>query len=175
MITNFGSEQMYNIGDLIIYSAHGICEIDDICEKTVLGKTRKYYVLHPLENNQQLTIHAPVNNDKVVMQELINKEEAIEILDSFKDPGLKWNDNANKRFNEFTKIVKTGNRKEIAKVVNTLMRKRIELERIDKQLYQKDETLLNDVQNTLFKELSISLDTSDKAIHEMVLKKMSGE
>ncbi|MDQ6596090.1 CarD family transcriptional regulator [Bacillus salipaludis] len=46
-----GSEQMFNIGDLIIYSGHGICRVDDICEKTVSGITRTYYVLHPMENN----------------------------------------------------------------------------------------------------------------------------
>ena len=31
---------MYNIGDLMIYSAHGICRVDDICEKTISGITK---------------------------------------------------------------------------------------------------------------------------------------
>lgn len=163
---------MFDIGDLIIYSSHGICKIDDICDKTVSGVTRKYYVLHPLENNHDLTISTPINNDQVLMKGLINKEEAFEILETFNEPGMKWNNNANPRFNFFTKIVHSGNRKEIAKVVNTLMRKQIELENSDKKLYQKDETLLNDTQNILFEELAIAMETSYKQIHEMVLNKI---
>ena len=40
---------MFNVGDIIIHSAHGLCEIDDICEKTYGDTTRTYYVLHPLK------------------------------------------------------------------------------------------------------------------------------
>ncbi|WP_235824888.1 CarD family transcriptional regulator [Bacillus salipaludis] len=64
---------MFNIGDLIIYSGHGICRVDNICEKTVSGITRTYYVLHPMENNHQLIISTPVNDDKVVMLEIIHQ------------------------------------------------------------------------------------------------------
>ena len=43
---------MFNIGDLIIYSALGICRIDNICEQTYNGTTRKYYVIQPIEDNK---------------------------------------------------------------------------------------------------------------------------
>lgn len=161
---------MFNIGDLIIYSAHGICKIDDICEKTVLGITRTYYILHPMENNHHLTISTPVNNDKVVMLELIHKEEAKEILESFKYLGIKWNDKPNIRLNLYSDIVNTGNRKEIAKVVNTLMRKKIEAELHERKLYEQDRKLLNTTQNILFKELAISLNTTFEEINEMVIR-----
>ena len=73
---------MYNVGDLVVYSSHGICRVDDICEKTLLGETKKYYELHPVEDDN-LKISVPVDNDKVTMLELLNKE-AEEILESFK-------------------------------------------------------------------------------------------
>lgn len=31
---------MFNIGDLVVYSPHGICRVDDICEKTILGEKK---------------------------------------------------------------------------------------------------------------------------------------
>lgn len=161
---------MFNIGDLIIYSAHGICKIDDICEKTVSGMTRMYYVLHPMENNHQLTISTPVHNDKVVMLELIRKEEAKDILGSFKNPGIKWNEKPNIRLKYYSDIVNTGDRKEIAKVVNTLMRKKMEAERCERKFYEQDRKLLNTTQNILFKELAISLNTSFEEINEMATK-----
>ena len=102
---------LFNIGDLIIYSAHGICKIDDICEKTVLGVTRPYYVLHPIENKSELIISTPVHNDKVVMLELVDKVEAIEILESFKEKGIQWIEKPNARHSTYSDMINTGDRK----------------------------------------------------------------
>jgi CarD family transcriptional regulator len=160
---------MYNIGDLIIYSAHGICKIDDICEKTISGSTTMYYVLHPIDNSKQLSISIPVNNDKVIMLDLLKKEEAHEILESFQEPGILWNDKPNLRYTLYNNIVNTGDRKEIAKVVNTLLRKQNEAELHGKKLYEQDRKLLDMAQNILFKEMAISLNTTWEDINEMVL------
>ncbi|WP_161487140.1 CarD family transcriptional regulator [Neobacillus mesonae] len=42
---------MFSIGDVIIYSVHGLSRVDDICEKTIANVTRTYYALHPLEQS----------------------------------------------------------------------------------------------------------------------------
>ncbi|NEU32001.1 CarD family transcriptional regulator [bacterium LRH843] len=160
---------MFKIGDLVIYSWHGICKIDDICEKTISGITSTYYVLHPLESNHKLTISTPIDNDKVIMLELVQKEEAREILESFKYPGIEWNENANMRPRIFTDIVSAGDRKKIAKLVNTLMRKKIEAELREKKLYERDDKLLTSTQKTLFNELAISLNTTFDEIYERVI------
>jgi CarD family transcriptional regulator len=165
---------MYNIGDLVIYSAHGICKINDICEKTVSGITRNYYVLHPMDNKQHLTISIPVNNDKVAILDLIQKEEAQEILESFNYPGVEWYEKANERLTIFSDILSTGDRKEIAKVINTLMRKKIEVELHEKKLYEQDRKLLITSQNILFKELALSLNCFYEDINEMVIRLIKG-
>jgi CarD family transcriptional regulator len=165
---------MYNIGDLVIYSAHGICKINDICDKTVSGITRSYYVLHPMDNKHHLTISIPVNNDKVAILDLIQKEEAQEIIESFNYPGVEWYDKATLRFTIFSDILSTGDRKEIAKVINTLMRKKVEVELHEKKLNEQDRKLLMYSQNILFKELDISLNCSYEDINEMIIGLIKG-
>ncbi|WP_045515859.1 CarD family transcriptional regulator [Neobacillus niacini] len=165
---------MFNIGDLVIYSAHGICKINDICEKTFSGITKKYYVLHPMDNKHHLTISIPVNNDKVAMLDLIHKDEAHEILESFKYPGVEWYDKPNIRLHLYSDILNTGERKVIAKVINTLMRKQIDAELHDKKLNEQDRKLMINSQNILFKELAISLNTSYEEINEMVIRLIKG-
>ncbi|WP_419887859.1 CarD family transcriptional regulator [Neobacillus niacini] len=161
---------MYHIGDLVIYSAHGICKINDICDKTVSGITRSYYVLHPMENKHHLTISIPVHNDKVTILDLIQKEEAYEILESFKYPGVEWVDKPNLRLQLYSEILNTGERKDIAKVINTLMRKKIDVERQDKKMNEQDRKLLKNAQNILFKELAISLNTSYEEINNRIMR-----
>ncbi|MBT2681278.1 CarD family transcriptional regulator [Bacillus sp. ISL-35] len=161
---------MFSIGDMVIYSAHGICKIDDICEKTVLGVTRPYYVLHPMNDNHHLTLSVPVHSDKVALHEMVHKEDAEEILDSFRNPGVDWNDKPNVRHNLFSNIVSNGDRMEIARLINTLMRKKIEAEQNEKKLYEQDRKILDTTQTILFKEIAIALNTTVERIHEHVTR-----
>ncbi|MDF2672478.1 MAG: CarD family transcriptional regulator [Clostridiales bacterium] len=158
---------MFNIGDLIIYSAQGVCHIDDICEKTYAGVTRNYYILHPM-NNTKLKISTPVDNDKVAMLELIDRNEAVEIIESFKLPGIDWIELSGQRNQMYSEIVKKGNRLEISSIVNTLMRKKHKAEISRKTLNSRDNKLLTLVQNTLFTELAMSLNTTYEVINGKV-------
>ncbi|WP_077212037.1 CarD family transcriptional regulator [Bacillus dakarensis] len=158
---------MFNIGDVIIYSVHGLSRIDDICEKTISNVTKTYYVLHPLEE-ANLTISTPIDNDKVVMLKMVDREEAEKILQSFKEPGADWIDDVRIRYREYQEIIKTGDRREIAKIASTLMRKRIELNHQDKKLYEQDRKILEPIQNILYKELAMSLDSTYEEVAEQV-------
>ena len=162
-----GVNGMFNIGDVIIYSAHGLCKIDNICEKTFSDVTRTYYVLHPLEQ-LNLTISTPIDTDKVIMLKTLDSEEAEDILQSFKQPGIERIQDIRKRAITYNGIVKTGNRKRIATIANTLMRKNCELSMNKKRLYDQDSRLLNTIQSTLFKELATSLNTSFEEIFEQI-------
>lgn len=159
---------MFDIGDLIIYSSQGICRIDDICEKTYFGAAKKYYVLHPV-GDCKLSISTPVDNDKVTMLELLSKEEAEEIAESFKQPGMAWIEADNERNQTYSDIVKKGNRKEISAIANTLMRKKIQLEKNHKKPGENDKRLLTCIQNILFAELAFSLGSTSEAISEKIM------
>lgn len=163
---------MFNIGDLILYSTHGICRIDDICKKTFSGITKSYYVLHPMEDCN-LSISTPVDNDKVVMIELLTKEEALKILESFKLPGIEWIEADGERNQKYSSIVKQGDRKEIAKIANTLMKKKISIEDSKKKFHERDKKLLTSIENILFEELAFILGTTAEEINEQVLSYIS--
>lgn len=160
---------MFNIGDLIIYSAQGICQIDDICKKTCFGATKDYYILHPIQDIK-LTIYIPVDNDKVVMMGLVHRDEAEEIIESFKLPGTSWVDISSQRAEIYNAIVKRGNRKEISKVLNTLIRKKYEADINGKKLYQQDSNLLIYIKNILLTELAMALNTTFDAIYEKIIR-----
>ncbi|GEL76346.1 CarD family transcriptional regulator [Tenuibacillus multivorans] len=158
---------MFNVGDVIVYSVHGLSKVEDICEKTFSSVTKTYYVLRPLDQDN-LTISAPVDSDKVVMQKLLDTEESEEILQSFNQQGISWIENPRQRFNKYQEIVKTGDRKEIAKIANTLMKKNLELSLNNKKLYDQDHKILDSIQYLLFEELAISLDKTVDEINEQV-------
>jgi len=158
---------MFNVGDTIIYSTHGLCQIDDICEKTYGDTTGTYYVLHPLEN-ARLIINIPIDSEKIAMHNVLNKKEAEEILLSFQQPGIEWIENARERTKKYKSLVNTGDRTVIAQVAVTLMEKKREADEDEKKLDGDDRALLAYIENIMYKELAVSLDTSYEEISNKV-------
>ena len=160
---------MFHVGDLIIYSAHGVCQIDEIAEKTYAGITRNYYTVHPLEGSH-ITISIPVNEDTEDILKILSKEEAEAIIQSFQRPGMAWIEKSTSRVQAYQNIVNTGNRQDIADIVNTLLKKKLEAEQQDKKFNASDQRFLLPVQKILFQELAISLDTTYEDVLERVNK-----
>lgn len=163
---------MFNIGDLVVYSTHGVCQIDDIYEQTIIGETREYYKLHPVENEQHLTINAPVNGKGISIMKLMDEHEAKAVLQIFRQP---TNEDVNIQPATYTKLVDEGNRQEIASIINTLLRKKVEVEEENKKLNGRDRDLLRTAKSALFTELSISLDTSIEKINNKISKMVRTE
>lgn len=158
---------MYNVGDLIIYSSHGVCRIDEVSVKTILGVSKYYYDLHPISNSN-LKISTPVDNKSVVMLALMDRDEAEEMIASFHKPGDEWIGNNNMRNQSYSSRINTGKRTEIASIVNTLMRRKHQAELSGKKLGAHDQALLTSIQSILFSELAISLGTTCEDIESRV-------
>lgn len=164
---------MFEIGDKIIYSVHGLCQIDDISEQTVAGVTRTYYVMHPLgETNLKISI--PVDSDKVVMLKPMEKDEAEKLIQTFKETSIDWIEDAKQRNRKYMELVSIGDRDGIAKIANTLMRKNLEYKKNNKKLYDQDRNLLQTIQGILFKEMALSLETTVEAIEDRVNNMIHG-
>lgn len=160
---------MYNVGDLTVYSTQGICRIIDISEKTFSDITKKYYVLQPL-NDPKLSISVPVKSDKSNLSDVVNVTEAEEIIASFKAPAGEWIEKNLHRTQAFSDILKKGNRLEMSNIINTLIRKKQELEKLDKKFPAQDLRFLQTVQSMLFMELAISLSSTPEAIADRIMQ-----
>lgn len=162
---------MFRIGDLIVYSVHGLCKIDDIYERTFSGVTQTYYVFHPMDDST-LSISIPVESNKVFLLDTLKKEEAETIIQSFASPGIEWVDDVKQRLKKYNDLVRKGDRKEIANIANTLMRKTRDTDENKASLNEHDRKLLSDIQHVLFQELATALNTSVKEIdikvHNMI-------
>lgn len=160
-------DSMFEAGDLIIYSGHGVCRIDSLSVKTISGVPKHYYELHPL-SGAKLKISIPVDSKSVLMLNLIERDVAEKIIESFKVPGIEWIDKNNERHQTYAGIVSKGNRKEIAGIANTLMRKKHQAELDNKKFGSYDQKLLTSIQHILFNEMAISLETTYEAIFDRI-------
>ncbi len=162
---------MYNVGDVVIYSSHGLCSIEDICEQTFNDITKTYYALKPL-NEPQLFIRIPIDNSQKRLRDVIKKEDALNILHSFTSPGVEWIEQSTHRLRFHLEIIKSGNRQKQANLLNTLLRKKLEYSATEKKFPNQEEKLLKSLQETIFSEFSIALNKSSDEIYEYVLTQL---
>ena len=113
---------MYNIGDEVVYPMHGAGVIVGVEDKEILGKIRKYYILNmPIK---EMKVMVPVDNaEEVGVRNILGKEEMDEVLEilSGKDK-TKMPSNWNRRYRFNMDRIKSGDIKEIARVVRFLER-----------------------------------------------------
>lgn len=154
---------MFNIGDTVFYNSHGVCVIEDIQERTFWGETKSYYILSSY-HNAALKLYYPVEAAESQLNAVASKKKAELILEQFKNPAEPWYERLQERHQSFKKILKSNNHIQIAKMINTILRKKTELENQEKKLPSGDQQVLNQVQPILYKELAVSLDISVEVV-----------
>ena len=108
---------MYKVDEIIQYDNEGLCKISEIVEKDFTGSTAQFYVLTPLHKDS-LTIFVPVNNTSK-MRVVLSPKEIYALIDNIKDNDLIWIEDDNERNSTYKKIIHSGNREDIMKVIRT--------------------------------------------------------
>lgn len=164
-----GDHIMFSIGDTVFYEEHGVCEIVDIQEQTFGGKKQNYYILES-HQNESLRLYHLVDSKHSKLASIASKDIVKEILDMFKKPADEWNERAPERSKHYRTIIETNDPIQIAQMVNTILRKEIELEAENKKLYSQEDQVLKRVFPNLCNEIAFSLSISEEKVQEKIEK-----
>ena len=158
---------MFSIGDTVFYSAQGICSIEEIKEQNFGKETQLYYTLRS-HHNPNLKLYHPVKTVDSKLKRLMTKEQAISVLHCFQSIADPWVDKTNGRSHAYQATINSEDHFKIAQMANTLLRRRTELETIDKKLPVQDAQVLQRVTSILYEELATALDTTASDISDQV-------
>lgn len=160
---------MYKIGDVFVYGANGACEITDIKEEKFSRETRIYYILSPFFDARE-TIFVPVDNEILTgkMKKVLSRDEIMEMIRSIPHCENIWNDNANMRREEYRKIINTGDRKDLLKLLKTLHEQKLKLEETGKNLSVSDEKYYRKAQNIIHSEIAMVLELEMKEVEPFI-------
>ncbi len=149
---------MYNVGDVVMYGTFGICKIDSIEKRDLTGKEHEYYILRHTASDKD-TFYVPTENEAAVsrMRPVCSKAEVDALISHMNSEDLIWIDNEAKRKEEYSRIIKDGDKKELIRLVKTLYLRRKEVVRNGKKLHASDENYLSLAENMLFEEFAYAL------------------
>lgn len=160
---------MFSIGDKVFYGAHGVCIIHDIQELSFSGRSKNYYILHS-HHDTSIKLYHPVEAKDSKLSAITSKEEAEVILKTFKNPPDVWHSRMNERTQHYQKVIESKNHIQIAQMINTILRKKFELEKEDKNLPTQDQQMLEQVTSLFSEELALSFNLTAKQVMEKVEK-----
>ena len=147
---------MFKINDYVIYGSNGVCQIEEIEKMSLRNQELEYYILSTVYNNEMI-IKIPVNNKKILMRELMSKTEVMSLIEDISRNETIEIDDARKRAQEYREIIKSGNAKEIIKVINSIRLEENEKISLGKKLNKTDEDIMIIARKQLYQEIAIVL------------------
>ncbi len=151
---------MYQVGELIVYGATGVCRVAEIVARK-FSRTEPekfYYVLTPLY--QAGTITTPVENGKIFTRPVITREEAISLIDEIPNIHAEayHNQNLQQLENHYKAEFESHNCIDLLRLTMSTYQKKREREEAKLKFGAVDRRYMERAENLLFGELAVALD-----------------
>lgn len=159
---------MYQKGDYINYSGHGICQVKDIRSmdfRTGAG-ARNYYILSPV-NQEGTVFYLPEEGADARSRRLLTREEIEGILSGICDAQMPWIPDRKQRTEEFHKILSRRDTGELLLLAACLHRQQLE-----KALSTADRETLRRVEGMIEQEFSLVLGLQASEIGGYILGRL---
>lgn len=162
---------MFEKDQLIMCGGHGVCRVVNITGNPVdrLDKVRKYYVLEPVFQKGS-TVYTPVDNDKVVMRRIMNKEEAEELAEQVGQIETVWIQEEKGREQMYKDAIRTYDCHSLVQIIKTLYLRKQDRLKEGKKVLSSDEQYLRKAEELLYGEMSLALSIPKEDVESYIKK-----
>jgi CarD family transcriptional regulator len=153
--------QMFKVGDLAVYPAHGVGLIERIETQEVSGFQQDFFIMRILNSN--MTIMIPTNNvDNVGLRDIIPQTEIPKLYSILERRDVTLDSQTwNRRYREYMDKIKTGSVFEVAEVYRDLL-----ILRLEKDLSFGERKMLDTARALLVKEISLSKNVGEEQVEK---------
>ena len=116
---------MFRIGDMIAHPMHGAGVIDSIEEKKMNGSTRMYYILK-MPTGGMVVMIPTESTEQIGVRPIVDSNQADALMESIPEIDAHMTSNWNRRYRENMQRIKSGDLREVARVVKGLMTRDVE-------------------------------------------------
>lgn len=158
---------MYSVGEKVILSNSGVCEVSEIVDKDFGAGVLKYYILKPVFRNRSDTIMIPVTNAEKI-RTILSKDEAEKVLSYIKDSTSSRVDDVRQRKNIYHSVLLKGDERELAELIRSVYAHKKTLLEKNKPLSITDKSAFESAERMLFEELAVSLEVPYETVRSTV-------
>lgn len=164
---------MFKVGDYIIYGSIGVCKVADIGPIDIreLSKNKDYYTLVPVYSNGS-KVFTPTDNNKVVMRPIIQKEDAMRLIDRIDEIETIWVDDEKRREQIYKEALKKCDCMECIKIIKTLYQRKQSRIAAGKKATSSDTKYFEIAEDSLYGELAISLQMKKDEVQQYIVQRV---
>ena len=155
---------MFQKNDIVLYSPHGVCRIENLTDLCFRGVTRNYYILRPLRNSSAV-IFVPSDSESLLtrMHAILTREGLEDLMRSFCEivDTLSYHDLPHAQYKA---ILIGDDRLAQLKLIHILHTHQVMLRKRGRKLYSVDERALREAEKILFDEFSYVLELHRESI-----------
>ncbi len=156
---------MFSVGDMAVYPAHGVGQIESIEQRQVGELEQSFYVMRILDSSMVIMIPT-TTCDSVGLRTIINADEVKKVYDILSKKNITMESQPwNQRYREYMEKIKTGSVYEIAEVLRDLF-----LLREDKDLSFGERKMMDTAKGLLVKEIALAKDTNEDQVEKNIEK-----
>ncbi|MDO5155259.1 MAG: CarD family transcriptional regulator [Eubacteriales bacterium] len=165
---------MFSIGDYVVYGMSGVCKVEDIGTMNLSGidGDKLYYTLLPLYTKGS-RVFTPVDNQKVVMRQILSKQEVCDLIDDFMNVQTIDEEQDKNRELAYKEALRSCDCREWIRIMNTAVKRREERLAQGKKMAANDERYLKQAQDYLYGEFAASLQIEKKEVEDYIEHRLS--
>lgn len=153
----------FKVGDKAVHPAHGVGEITSIEKRDIAGNRTSFYILKILDSG--MTVMVPTDGvERLGLRSVISKKDAQKVVAILKkDEVAVTSQPWNRRYREYTEMLKSGSPFEVAKVLRDLYRIKGE-----KELSFGERRLLDQARSLLVTELALARRCKEQRVEQEI-------
>ncbi len=168
-----GWYRMFKIGTYVVYGNTGICKIEDVTTLDIPGANaeRQYYVMSPLRE-QGSRDYLPVDNTKVVLREVIGKDEALKLIDKIPEIELLEVENDKLREEKYKELARKSDCASWITIIKTIYLRKQERIAQGKKVTATDDRYYRMAVEHLYSELGFALNKEPSEIENFIIDRI---
>ena len=164
---------MFQIHDVVVYGAQGVCEIIGIQVQRTGAENKSYFVLKP-KNHTDATFYVPTWNEKALakMRKVMTKEAVDDLIDSMPNKNPLWIENEKERKETYKNILAGGDHAAVISMIQALYLRKKEREAEGKRLHMSDEHFMKEAEQLLYHEWQYVLDLDKAGLMDYIFERL---
>lgn len=152
------AEIKYKINEYVMCKGD-VCRVADIKKMSFAGVgERVYYVVEPIyEERSRTYVPVDLKDLNAAVRGVISVDEINAIISGLKNSEPVWIEDVKERVSDFDKILQSGDRAEILRMLGSLKARKTEVESEGKKLYAGDSRILETAEKIITEEFAFVL------------------
>ena len=166
-------EMMFQVNDVVVYGAQGVCRIDGIQKQKMDGVIKEYFVLKPADQREAV-FYVPTWNEKALakMRKVLTKEDVDALIDSIPEKEPFWIPNENARKDAYRQILAGGDHAAVISMLQALYAHKQERETIGKRLHVVDDYFMREAEQLLYNEWRYVLNMDKAGLMTYIMERI---